>query len=128
LSFGLGAGIGLVDATDLANKAVPEGAFRNRMTEAIVALRAGKPVEQAFAGGDVLDDLDVSLLRAGQRSGALAEMFGLIAERHETSMRDKLKQVSVVVEQGAIAVVALAIGTVVISLVSTLVSVYDAIQ
>jgi general secretion pathway protein F len=90
-------------------------------------LRSGRPVDEAFVNAGVLAPVDASLVRAGQRSGALAEMFRNVADRNENSMRDALKRLTVLVEPIAIGLVALMVGAIVIGLVSALTSIYESI-
>jgi general secretion pathway protein F len=127
MSLAVGSGVGLLPAAELALIGVPEGRFRQGLLSAFGALRAGKPVADAFGSTGTLAPVDLSLLRAGQRSGALAEMFDAIATAYDEHLTDQLKRVVILTEQLAIAVVALAIGAVVIGLVSALTGIYDTI-
>jgi type II secretory pathway component PulF len=54
-------------------------------------------------------------------------MFDAIATTYDEHLTDQLKRVVILTEQLAIAVVALAIGAVVIGLVSALTGIYDTI-
>ncbi|PTQ11428.1 hypothetical protein CLG96_08230 [Sphingomonas oleivorans] len=128
MAFAIGAGVGLLEASTLALAALPDGRFRAALAHAARGFRAGKTVADALAETGAIGAMDVSLLRAGQRSGALAEMFGLIADYHQERLHEALKRASMVVEQLAIILVAAAIGTIVLSLVSAMTSVYEAVQ
>ena len=121
------AGVGLLDAITLASGALPEGALRNALSGAVPALRAGRAIDAAFRDAGAISEIDASLLRAGQRSGALGRMLHTIADRHEENLRDALKRLTVVVEPLAIATVALMVGAIVLALASALVGVYETI-
>lgn len=127
MAFALEGGVGILQSASLAEAATPAGRFRDGLANATRALRAGKPVDASFGEEGALAAIDVSLLRAGQRSGALPAMFRAIAERHEADLKGALKRVSVILEQGAIALVAVAVGIVVLSLVSAMTGVYETI-
>lgn len=127
MSFGIGAGVGLLGSTRLAMDSLPEGRPRAALTRAIRDIRAGKPVFEAMADPLLLGPMDLSLLRVGQRTGTLAQMFAAIADYHEEVLLERLKRATVVVEQLAIAIVASAIGLIVISLVGAMTSVYESI-
>lgn len=127
MAFALTAGVGLFPAAELAVASAPEGRFRTLLTGAFRGLRAGRPVDEAFGAAGALDSVDRSLLRAGERSGALAPMFTAIAERHEEDLRRTLKTVTTFLEQAAIAFVALSIGAVVIGIVLALTGLYDSV-
>lgn len=121
------AGVGILDAITLAAGALPEGKLRRALMATIPALRAGRPMDAAFREADAISTIDASLLRAGQRSGALGPMLHAIAARHEEDMRDALKRLTVIVEPVAIITVALMVGGIVLALASALVGVYETI-
>ena len=126
-ALSLDAGVGILDTTSLAAGALPEGAHRRAVLAAIPALRTGAEIDTAFRSAGAIGEIDASLLRAGQRSGALAHMFHMIANRQEEALRDVLKRLTLIVEPAAIATVALMVGGIVLALASALVGVYEAI-
>lgn len=125
MSLATGAGVGVLEAANLARAAVAHGPLDTTLAKAVADLRDGREIDVAFA--PAFERADRSLLRAGQRSGALPEMFAVIAERHEDDLRDALKRLTALVEPAAIAIVALAIGAVVLSLVTAMTGIYDTI-
>ncbi|MEQ1490084.1 MAG: type II secretion system F family protein [Terricaulis sp.] len=126
-ALSLDAGVGILDAIALAAGALPEGRLKTAVMGAIPALRAGRGIDAAFSEAGAISQVDASLLRAGQRSGALAKMMHTIADRHEEDLRDSLKRLTVIVEPMAIATVALMVGGIVLALASALVGVYETI-
>ena len=127
MSIALAAGVDVMAATMLAAGALPEGSLKHQAQAAIASLRAGRPVDEAFLKSNTLSIVDASLIRAGQRSGALSEMFRAVADRNDEDMRDALKRFTLAVEPLAIGIVASMIGAIVIGLVSALASIYDSI-
>lgn len=125
MALATGAGVGVLEAANLARAAVANGPLDEALAKSVADLRDGREVDAAFA--PALARADRSLLRAGQRAGALPEMFAVIAERHEEDLRDALKRLTALVEPAAIAIVALAIGAVVLSLVTAMTGLYDTI-
>lgn len=121
------AGVGILDAISLAAGALPEGRLKQAVRAAIPSLRAGRGIDAAFREAGAISEIDASLMRAGQRSGALARMLHTIADRHEEDLRDALKRLTVIVEPLAIATVALMVGGIVLALASALVGVYETI-
>lgn len=126
-ALSLDAGVGILDAIALAAGALPGGRLKKSVSAAIPALRAGRGIDAAFRDAGAISKVDASLLRAGQRSGALAKMMHTIADRHEEDLRDALKRLTVIVEPLAIATVALMVGGIVLALASSLVGVYETI-
>lgn len=127
MALALAAGVDVLEATLLAAQALPEGKIKQDALAAIPMLRAGRPVDEAFSKTNTLSAVDASMVRAGQRSGALAEMFRAVADSNDEDMRDALKRFTLILEPIAIAVVAGMIGSIVLGLVSALASIYDAI-
>ncbi len=127
MALALAAGVDVLEATSLAAASLPEGKLKRDAQASIKALRSGRPVDEAYLKTNVLSVVDASLIRAGQRSGALAEMFRAVADRNDEEMRDALKRFTLIVEPVAIAVVASMIGAIVLGLVSALASIYDSI-
>jgi general secretion pathway protein F len=127
MAFALSSGVGIMEAASLAEAAAPVGRFHDGVADASRALRAGKTVDEAFGASGALAPIDLSLLRVGQRSGALADMFRAVADRYEEDLRDGLKRATALVEPVSIGLVALAVATVVLSLVTAMTSIYDAI-
>lgn len=127
MSFALGSGVPILEAADLSSRSIPGGRLRQRLNLANRAIRAGKPVDEAFGESGILQQIDRSLLKAGQRSGQLPAMFGFMGARHEDNLKDDLKRATALVEPIAISIVAVAIGAVAIGLVTAMSSVYETI-
>lgn len=127
MALALLAGVDVLQASALATEALPEGKFKRDLGAAGPMLRSGRAVDEVFLTTKTLSIVDASLIRAGQRSGALGDMFRAVAERNEEEMRQALKRLTIIVEPLAIAVVASLIGAIVLGLVSALASIYDAV-
>ncbi len=127
MAFSLGNGVAILDACALAAGALPDGRFRRGLDGAARGLRAGKAIDETFGETGAFSTLDLGLMRAGQRSGALALMMGFIADRHENNLRDAIKRATALVEPMAIGAVALVIGIVAVGLVTAMTSIYDAV-
>lgn len=127
MSFALASGVPILEAADLAGRSIPGGRLKRGLGAANRSIRAGKTVDEAFSEAGILQRIDRSLLKAGQRSGQLPAMFGFMASRHEDNLKDDLKRATALVEPIAISTVALAIGAVAIGLVTAMSSVYETI-
>jgi general secretion pathway protein F len=71
--------------------------------------------------------MDLSLLRAGQRSGSLAAMFGYMADAYDERLKDDVKRITALIEPLAVAVIAGVVGVVALALVMALASVYETV-
>lgn len=128
VALALTSGVGILEAAALAFAGIPDGRFRETLAGSITALRRGDSVAAAFGSCGALDAIDMSLLRTGQKTAQLGTMFTIVADRHEERLRADLKRGLAILEQVAIALVALAIGVVVIGLVGAMTGMYEVIE
>ncbi len=126
-SFALNNGVPILSATALAQAAVPGGPFRQGLNLLESDLKAGMTLDASLGAHTRLEQMDLSMLRAGQKSGAVGAMFGFIADNYEARLRDNMKRMTALLEPLAIAVISLVVGFVALSLVLALSSVYDGI-
>ena len=74
-----------------------------------------------------LEMMDLSLLRAGAKSGQLPKMFLVVADRYEVRLRDGLKQLTTIIEPVTILFVAIMVAILAVAVMLSLVSVYGTI-
>ncbi len=127
MGFALASGVVLLEASALARETLPRGRFRGGLEQAERDLRSGVPIDRALAENIALSSMDLSMLRAGDKSGSLAKMFSFVADSYEDKLRDNLKRVTSLVEPIAIGMVSIVVGGVALSLVLTLSSLYDTV-
>jgi len=127
VGLALANGVALLPAAALAREGAPAGGFRQGLEAAEDDLRAGLAVDVALSRHTALTAMDLSLLRAGQRSGALATMFGYMAGSYDERLRDDIKRMTALIEPLAIAVIAGVVGVVALGLVLALASVYETV-
>lgn len=126
-AFALTNGVPILSATALARAAVPIGPFRQGLNILESDLRAGLTLDASLGAHTSLEAMDLSMLRAGQKSGAIGTMFGFMADNYEGRLRDRMKRMTALLEPLAIAVISLIVGFVALSLVLALSSVYEGV-
>lgn len=126
-AFALNNGVPLLSAAALARAAVPIGPFRQGLDLLDSDLRAGMTLDASLGAHTGLEAMDLSLLRAGQKSGAIGAMFGFMADNYEARLRDRMKRMTSLLEPMAIAVISIVVGFVALSLVLALSSVYEGV-
>ncbi|WP_427791014.1 type II secretion system F family protein [Brevundimonas diminuta] len=126
-AFALNNGVPLLSAAALARAAVPIGPFRQGLDLLDSDLRAGLTLDASLGAHTGLEAMDLSLLRAGQKSGAIGAMFGFMADNYEARLRDRMKRMTSLLEPMAIAVISIVVGFVALSLVLALSSVYEGV-
>lgn len=126
-AFAINNGVPLLSAAALARAAVPIGPFRQGLDMLESDLRAGITLDASLGSHTQLEAMDLSMLRAGQKSGTIGAMFGFMADNYEARLRDRMKRMTSLLEPLAIAVISLVVGFVALSLVLALSSVYEGV-
>lgn len=126
-AFALNSGVPILSAAELSRSAVPMGPFRQGLDLLERDLRSGQTIDASLANHTSLEAMDLSLLRAGQKSGAIGTMFGFMADNYEGRLRDSMKRMTALLEPMAIAIISLVVGFVALSLVLALSSVYEGV-
>ena len=127
-SFALGNGVALMEASALARQGAPPGPFRDGLAASETELRSGVALHVALGRHTRLTPMDLSLLRTGQKSGALASMFGFLADSYDDRLKDAMKRFTSLAEPAAIAAISVVVGVIALSLVMALASIYDSVQ
>lgn len=125
LGFSLKSGVLLLDAAALARSGAPAGPFRRGLEQVERELKAGVAVDTALGRHTELELMDLSLLRAGAKSGQLPKMFLVVAERYDARLKDGLKQVTTIVEPATILLVALMVAFLAVAVMLSLVATYQ---
>ncbi|MDB5439462.1 MAG: hypothetical protein JWM33_1889 [Caulobacteraceae bacterium] len=126
--FALSHGVGLLEAAQLGRQGAAEGPFKQSLENLERDLKAGISVDASLAQHTKLQAMDLSLLRAGAKSGALARMFLFIAEAYDASLKDSLKRATGLLEPFIILLISVLIGGMAMSIVMALMSVYQNIN
>ena len=127
IGLALGNGVALLPAAALARAGAPAGAFSEGLAAMEDDLRSGQSIDAALKRHTRLTAMDLSLLRAGQRSGTLAAMFGYMADAYDERLKDDVKRITALIEPLAVAVIAGVVGVVALALVMALASVYETV-
>ena len=89
-------------------------------------IRAGRNIDEVLEENiPDLDPLTVDLVRTGRASGRLADMLLFIGESQENETRELTKRLTALAEPIAILIIAAIVGTIVISIVLAMTSLYD---
>ena len=128
LGFALKNGVGLLEAAALARQGAPEGPFRDGLEQFERDLKGGVDVADSLSRHTELTAMDLSLLRAGAKSGTLPRMFLYVAESYDNLLRERLARLSALVQPITIGLIAVLVGMLAIAIVLALTSVYQAIE
>ena len=128
LAFALRNGVGLLDAASLARQAAPPGEFNKNLEQFERDLKGGMEVADSLSHHTQLTAMDLSLLRAGQKSGSLPRMFTYVADGYDVLLRDRMKTLSAFVQPLTLIFIAIMVAVLVIGVMMALISVYQSIE
>lgn len=127
LSGALRHGADLLPALELAEKTVPvQSSMREELMRARRQVRAGKPLADALATNlNRADPFVIDMVRTGEASGRLHEMLLFVSDMFRKETTERTKQVTSLIEPLAIVSISCIVGTIVISIVLAMTSVYQ---
>lgn len=128
LGFALSSGVNLLEAASLARQGAPQGPFRDGLDNFERDLKSGVDVAESLSRHTPLSAMDLSLLRAGQKSGTLPRMFIYIAEHYDGILRTRLKQLTALIEPITIGLIAIMVALVAVSIALAMLTTYDSID
>ena len=125
LSLLLKNGLSAVPALRLASRAAGNRWAIRRLTEALAEVRTGKGFSERVEASDVLPPLAAELLSVGEETGDLGAAAERLATFYETQFEQNARLISRIIEPAVIVFAGLAIGGVVVSILSALVSINE---
>ena len=126
LQSALKHGSGMLEALSLAEPEIRSPKIRAGLERTRKSVRGGEPLEVAIEkhlpdfDGTVLD-----MIKSGRRVGRLPEMLEYSAEAFRRDTKERTQQVTALIEPSAILVISLIVGTIVISIVLAMTSLYE---
>ncbi len=120
-------GAELLPALELAEKTTPEGSpMRTQLARARQQVRAGTPLAEAVSANLYrADPFVIDMIRTGEASGKLNEMLLFVSDMFRKESAERTKQITSLIEPFAIITISGIVGTIVISIVLAMTSVYD---
>jgi general secretion pathway protein F len=127
LGFSLANGVGLLEAASLARRGAPAGKFRQGLEQFERDLKGGVDVAESLSRHTELTGMDLSLLRAGAKSGSLPKMVLYVADGYDATLREGLKRLTAFIQPIAILVIAIIVAVLAIAIVLAMVSINQTI-
>ena len=118
-------GLSAAPALRLASRAAGNSWAVKRLSDALSEVRAGRGFSERMEASDVLPPLAAELLQVGEETGELASAAERLATYYETRFETVSKQVTRLIEPAVIILTGVAIGLLIISILSALVSVNE---
>jgi general secretion pathway protein F len=121
----LASRVELVKALDLARSSVKNSRRRQALLAALQAVQAGSNLSKALQDHQILNATAYNLVRAGEKTGRLAEMLAAVAKIYENSSKNRMKRFLLLIEPLAIVLIGLSVGVIILGLIQAITSVND---
>jgi len=116
----------LVDALRLGEAGANSPGFRRSLETVRRDVRAGRPLEEALADAcETIDPVVIDLIRTGRSAGVLSDMLLFAADMFEKEAKDRGKRMTALTEPMAILLISLIVGTIILSIVMAMTSLYQ---
>ncbi|PHS27968.1 MAG: hypothetical protein COA84_02940 [Robiginitomaculum sp.] len=126
MGIALDNGADILTALRLGLSGLNSRELRNGMDAARSEIRAGRNIDEVLEEHlPAMDALSIDLIRTGRNSGALADMLLFIADTKEKETRERAKGLTAIAEPAAILFIAMIVGTIVLSIVLAMTSLYE---
>lgn len=121
----LGAGLPLVDALSIVADTMTNIYFRDTILHAREAVLLGSPLASQFAKGDLFPPLVRHMVGIGEETGSIDNMLSKLADYYEEEVESATERLMAAMEPAIIVIMALLIGTIIISIVMPMASMYN---
>jgi type II secretory pathway component PulF len=121
----LSSGLGVAPALTLTRDVIGNEEAKALLDRLGAAIRDGVDFTEPLKTSHVFPPLVASLLRVGDQGGALADVSVRLANMYETKLELGLQRAMSILEPAVILLVSILIGTIVLSIVNSLLGIYD---
>lgn len=121
----LASRVELVKALDLARASVKNTRRGKALHAALVAVQSGANLSKSLQDNQILNATAYNLVRAGEKTGRLAEMLFAVAKIYENSSKNRMKRFLLLIEPLAIVLIGIAVGVIIMGLIQAITSVND---
>lgn len=126
MGIALDNGADLLSAMQLGEYGLRSARLQAGMRVVRSEIRAGRNIDEALEENiPDFDPLTIDIVRTGRTSGGLADMLLFVGKTQETETRELTKRLTALAEPIAILLIAGIVGTIVISIVLAMTSLYD---
>jgi general secretion pathway protein F len=119
----LNAGVEFIKALRLSTGLIRNESLRESLEEAAVQIREGRKIADAFSRVHFLPSMIPSMIRVGEESGRLKEIFLEIHQIFDERFKNSVKRALTLLEPLIIIVMGMVVGFIVLTLIQTVMSV-----
>lgn len=124
----IGAGLPLDDALDIVSNTMTNIYFRDSMLQAREAVILGSPLAAQFVKDKLFPPLVYHMISIGEETGSLESMLSKLADYYEEEVEGATERLMAALEPAIILVMAVVIGTIIISLILPMASMYSGLN
>ncbi len=115
LAMLLKAGTPLREALDFVTASVGNSAVRRQVAQVAAGIEVGRSFSGEVERAGLYPPISTSMLRAGELSGALADLVEAVGVMHEQEVDDRMARLLALIEPAMMLIVGLVLGTVIIT-------------
>ncbi len=121
------AGVEIVRALEISRNVIPNRYFKNQLSQVVDEVKVGSSINASVAKFPIFDSLLVSMIKVGEESGMLFETLDKMASLYEEQTDESTKRFSSALEPAMTIIIAVVVGTVVISIVLPMFGMYSVV-
>ena len=121
------AGVEIVRAIEISRNVIPNRYLKEELTQVAAEVKMGSSIHASMAKFPVFDALLVSMVQVGEESGMLFETLDKMAGLYEEQTDASTKKLTSMLEPAMTILIAVIVGTVVISIVMPMFHMYSVI-
>jgi len=126
VGVGLDNGSDLLSALKQGELSIRSSRLQSRFQDVYSEIKTGKNIDETLAENvKEFDPLSIDMIRTGRSTGQLSDMLLFIGKMQEERTREITKRLTAFAEPVAILIIAAIVGTIVISIVLAMTSLYD---
>ena len=122
------AGVDIVQALEISRNVIPNRFFQDQLTQVVADVKIGSSINASVAKFPIFDSLLVSMIQVGEESGMLFETLDKMASLYEAQTDESTKRFTSALEPAMTIIIAVIVGTVVISIVLPMFSMYNVVS
>jgi len=122
------AGVDIVKALDISRNVIPNRFMKQQLMQVIADVKVGSSINASVSQFPIFDSLLVSMIKVGEESGMLFETLDKMATLYEEQTDASTKRLTSAMEPAMTIIIALIVGTVVISIVMPMFGMYNVIS
>lgn len=121
-----GGRLKLLHCLEVAQEALTSHTIRAAFDRATRKVRAGEPLSAALAETGFFGPQQITIMRSGERAGALADVLGQLATDEESLLRNRMKRAIVILEPACILAIGACVGVLMVGIMLAVTSLSNA--